>query len=78
MGSFDLMLGVIALLIVVGGFIYTYRVGRRSNSSQGGEMDSVISEKVQDHYVLRNPIFLAYLVAAVLILIFIGYAALSL
>jgi hypothetical protein len=78
MGTFDLMLGVIALLIIVGGLFYTYRVGRRSNSSQSGEMDSAISEKVQDHYILRNPVFLAYLVAGILVLIYIGYAALSL
>lgn len=78
MGTFDLMLGIIALLIIVGALFYTSRIGKRANSSQSPEVDSAISEKVQDHYVLRNPIFVAYFVAAVLVLIYIGYAALSL
>lgn len=77
MGSFDLMLFILGFLVVVIGSIYAYRVGRRSNSSQTSEMDSAISEKVQDHYVLRNPVFLAYIIALSLALIFIAYMALA-
>ncbi|WP_078381087.1 hypothetical protein [Sutcliffiella halmapala] len=76
MGPFDYMLAILALLIIAGALIYTYKVGRQTSASPS-EMDSEISEKVQEHYVLRNPIFVACIVGAVLILLYIGYVALT-
>ncbi|ART76152.1 hypothetical protein B4U37_08915 [Sutcliffiella horikoshii] len=76
MGSFDFILLIVALLILAGGMIYTYKVGRQS-STQSANQDSSIDEKVQDHYVLRNPVFLTYLIAAVLVLSYIVYAGLN-
>ncbi|CAG9619911.1 hypothetical protein [Sutcliffiella rhizosphaerae] len=75
MGSFDFILAVLALIIVVGAMGYTYRIGRQSNT-QTSTHDSSISEKVQEHYVLKNPVFVALLVATILILLYIAYAAL--
>ncbi|WP_404432684.1 hypothetical protein [Sutcliffiella horikoshii] len=75
MGSFDFILAILALIIVAGAMVYTYKIGRQADT-QATTQDSSISEKVQDHHVLRNPVFLAYLVAAVLILLYIVYVAL--
>lgn len=76
MGPFDFILAILALLIIVGALMYTYKVGRQTSSSPS-EFDSEISEKVQEHYVLRNPVFVACLVGAGLILLYIAYVALS-
>ncbi|WP_223700420.1 hypothetical protein [Sutcliffiella deserti] len=77
MGPLDLILAIVALLVIVAGLFYTYMVGRQSNAKQSSEMDTAINEKVQEHYVLRNPVFLAYLIAAVLVILYIAYIAMS-
>ncbi|QFT88674.1 hypothetical protein FIU87_08465 [Bacillus sp. THAF10] len=76
MGSFDFVLAILALLIVAGAMIYTYRIGRKTNA-QSSTQDSSVSEGVQHHYVLKNPVFVALAVATVLILLYIAYAAVS-
>ncbi|MEA3321686.1 MAG: hypothetical protein U9Q88_16990 [Bacillota bacterium] len=76
MGSFDFILAILALIIVAGALVYTYKLGRQE-STQATTQDSSISEKVQDHYVLKNPVFVALLIATVLILLYIVYAALN-
>ena len=75
MGSFDFILAILALIIVTGAMVYTYRLGRRADTQATGQ-DSSISEKVQDHYVKKNPVFVSMFVATVLILLYIVYAAL--
>ncbi len=75
MGSFDFILAILALIIVTGAMVYTYRLGRRADTQATGQ-DSSISEKVQDHYVMKNPVFVSMFVATVLILLYIVYAAL--
>ncbi|KMJ58443.1 hypothetical protein AB685_11195 [Bacillus sp. LL01] len=76
MGSFGFILAIVALIIVAVAMVYTYKVGRQAET-QATNQDSSISEKVQDHYVMKNPVFLAYGIAAVLILLYIAYAALN-
>ncbi|MFZ3589457.1 hypothetical protein ACOI1C_09280 [Bacillus sp. DJP31] len=70
------VLSVLALLILVIGFFYTMKIAKNTKYQTGG-YDTEINEKVQDHPFIRNPIFLAYLVAASLIIAFIAYYALS-
>lgn len=76
MGSFDFILAILALIIVAGAMVYTYRIGRQADTQASGQ-DSSISEKVQDHYVMKNPVFVALFIATVLILLYIAYAALN-
>ncbi|WP_404449819.1 hypothetical protein LG307_08615 [Sutcliffiella horikoshii] len=76
MGSFDFILAVLALIIVAGAMVYTYKIGRQADT-QASSQDSSVSEKVQDHYVMKNPVFVALLIATILILLYIAYAALT-
>jgi len=68
--------GILVLLIGVGGFIYTLKVVKQTTVRQS-EYDSEVSEKVNRHYVLLNPVFLSYLIGFGLLLLFIGYLALT-
>ena len=76
MGSFDFILAVLALIIVAGAMVYTYKIGRQADT-QAASQDSSVSEKVQDHYVMKNPVFVALLIATILILLYIAYAAIN-
>ena len=75
MGSFDFILAILALVIVAGAMVYTYKIGRQADA-QATTQDSSISEKVQDHHVMKNPVFVAMFIATILILLYIVYAAL--
>ncbi|MFC0270711.1 hypothetical protein ACFFIX_04505 [Metabacillus herbersteinensis] len=70
------VLVVIVLLILATSLIYTFKVGKLATSRKS-ELDTQINEKVQEHPYLRNPIFLAYLIGAMLVLAFIFYMAYS-
>ncbi|WP_096154826.1 MULTISPECIES: hypothetical protein [Bacillus] len=76
MGPFDLTLAFLALALVGVAIVYTYMVGRRTDT-QPSERDSEISEEVQKHYVLRNPVFIAMFVGTVLVLLYIAYAGMT-
>lgn len=70
------VLVVIVLLILATSLIYTFKVGKLATSRRS-EIDTQINEKVQEHPYLRNPIFLAILIFATLVLAFIFYMAYS-
>ncbi len=76
MTTLTAVLSVLALLILVIGFFYTMKITKNTKYQSDG-LDTEINEKVQDHPYIRNPIFLAYLVAATLIIAFIVYYALT-
>lgn len=74
MSSLTIILGVIALLTLAISLLYTFRVGKLV-SSRRSNYDSQINEKVQEHPYIRNPIFLAFIIAAILSLAYIFYLA---
>ncbi|TXC92190.1 hypothetical protein FS935_07355 [Metabacillus litoralis] len=69
-----MVLGVIALLILGVSLIYTFKVGKLV-SERKSTYDTQINEKVQEHPYMRNPIFLAYIIAGILALAYIFYLA---
>jgi hypothetical protein len=72
---FALIMSVVVFLIAAVGLVYTYSIGR--NQKLQGEYDTPINEKIQDHPYLRNPIFLAWIIAAGLAIMAIIYFALN-
>ncbi|BDG48216.1 hypothetical protein [Parageobacillus sp. KH3-4] len=74
MAQLTFVLSIIAVFIVVVGGVYTYRLGRQQKWQ--GELDAPLPEKVQEHAYLRNPVFLAYVLAGLLAVIVIFYLAL--
>ena len=65
------ILAVAAVVIILGGLLYTYLIGRKQRLLDG-ELDSAVSERVQERPYMRNPIFLVYIVG---FLIFLGIVA---
>lgn len=76
MTMLTIVLSVISLLILVIGFFYTMKIVKNTKYQSGG-YDTEINEKVQDHPYIRNPVFLTYLIAAILVIALIVYYALS-
>ncbi|WP_235991705.1 hypothetical protein [Metabacillus schmidteae] len=74
MTYFTMVLGVIALLVLITSLLYTFKVGKLV-SERKAKYDTQLNEKVQDHPYTRNPVFLAYLIAAVISLAYIFYLA---
>ncbi len=74
MSNFTTILFVLALIISCVSLIYTFKVGR-TVSDRRAKQDSQISEKVQAHPYIRNPVFLAFLIAGILSLAYIFYLA---
>ncbi|MGG1679081.1 hypothetical protein ACIFOT_25660 [Neobacillus sp. NRS-1170] len=73
---FDLyfILSGLVLLILVGGLLYTLTTGRFVSARQS-EFDAEINEKTQRHPILLNPIFFAYIIGIVLVILYIFYHA---
>jgi hypothetical protein len=71
-----LVLSVLVLIILIYGLVYTVRIGL-NQKKQKSEFDTEVDEKVQDHSIIRNPIFLTYLIAALLIGFYIIYMSLG-
>ncbi|MBD1381276.1 hypothetical protein IC621_13635 [Bacillus sp. IB182487] len=69
-------LAIVTLLILAGGLIFTLKMGKVV-SARKSEYDTQLNEKIQEHPYLRNPIFIAYLVAAVIFVGFVLYFAWS-
>ena len=66
------------LMIVMAGIVayslyYTLVIARSQKTAK--EFDAPIHEKVQEHPYLRNPIFIAYIVLAVILVVIIIYYA---
>jgi len=74
MTYFTMVLGVVALLILATSLIYTFKIGKLV-SERKAKYDTQLNEKVQEHPYTRNPVFLAYMIAAVLALAYIFYLA---
>ena len=74
MSSFMLILTLGAVVISIFSLVYTYYVARQQRALRG-EVDTKISDDVQDHPYMRNPIFIAYLIFGTLVLLFILYFA---
>ncbi|WP_171700622.1 hypothetical protein [Anoxybacillus sp. CHMUD] len=75
MDTFSWMLLLIVSGVLVGGFVYTYQVGKRQKTQ--GEYDTSVGEKVAAHPYVRNPVFIAYIVFVALLLGYIAYVALQ-
>ncbi|MDF2854975.1 MAG: hypothetical protein K0Q87_826 [Neobacillus sp.] len=71
---FDLpfILSGLVLLILLGGLLYTLKVGRLVSVRQS-EYDTEINEKTQRHPYLLNPVFLAYIIGIGLVIVYIIY-----
>jgi predicted permease len=72
MGNLDIILAVAAMLILVGGLLYTLKAGKLVSSRQS-EYDSEINEKTQNHPIFLNPVVLAYIIGIGLVILFIIY-----
>jgi hypothetical protein len=64
---------IIALLVLTGGLLYTYRIGKRQKLQ--GEYDTEIDEKVAEHPYILNPVFLAYFIGIGLVIVYALYIA---
>ncbi|MDX8364873.1 hypothetical protein ACSVDA_11305 [Cytobacillus sp. Hm23] len=76
MNNLTFILMIISILILTIGLIYTYRLGRALKLQQD-EYDPELNEKVQDHPVMRNPIFITYLIALGLVVAYMIYLAVN-
>lgn len=74
MQNTNLILGVIFFLILVVGFFYTMQVGKRMEK-ENSQYDEEVSEKVERHPYVRNPVFIVYIVALSLVLLYIFYVS---
>ncbi|MBT2698731.1 hypothetical protein ACSU6B_12085 [Neobacillus sp. C211] len=72
MSNWHLILSGIALLVLIGGLIFTLGTGRMV-STRSGEFDTQINEKTQRHPYLLNPVFLVWIIAIAAIIIYIIY-----
>jgi uncharacterized membrane protein SpoIIM required for sporulation len=76
MTMLDVILSILALLILVIGFFYTWNISKNTKYQSNG-YDTEINGKVQAHPYTRNPVFLTYIIGASLVIGFIVYYALS-
>ncbi len=71
-----IVLSVIALLLLVIAFIYTMKIGKNARyQSNGNDSDGHEQSHKHPYLGIRNPIFLTYLIAALLVISFIVYYA---
>jgi hypothetical protein len=75
MAQLSFILGFIALLVLTGGLIYTYKIGSRQKLQR--EYDTEINEKVEEHPYIRNPVFLAYIIGIGLVIAYMIYIAMN-
>jgi hypothetical protein len=76
MTMLDIVLAVLAIIILVIGFFYTFNISKNTKYQTNG-YDTEINEKVQAHPFIRNPIFLTYIIAAVLVIGYIVFRAVT-
>ncbi|PLS16832.1 hypothetical protein CVD28_15535 [Bacillus sp. M6-12] len=60
--------------VVIIGFslAYTFIIAKNQRLLKG-ELDSSIDQKVQSHPYIRNPVFLSFLILALVFILFIAY-----
>ncbi|MBM6617627.1 hypothetical protein [Bacillus suaedaesalsae] len=76
MTMLDIVLMVVGVLVLLGGLLYTLKLGKNTKYQTEG-YDTEINGKVKSHPYMRNPVFLTYIIAAIITLAFIAYFALS-
>ena len=76
MEQLTLILSVFILVILIVGLIYTFRLGE-NQKFQRSEFDTEINEKVQDHPIIRNPVFLTYIIGIGLVTAYMIYMAVT-
>ncbi|WP_044022569.1 hypothetical protein [Bacillus sp. SG-1] len=74
MSSFIWILILLSAGVLVYSLVYTFKVGRQQKALKN-ELDTDLPEKVQEHPYTRNPIFLAFIISAVIVILFILYYA---
>lgn len=72
----DLIVAGVILVILLVGLFVTLRSGRMVSTSHN-EFDTPINEKTQRHPYLLNPIFLVWIAAIALAIIYIVYQGLN-
>lgn len=60
--------------IMVGGLLYTFRVGRAVDVSKS-EFDEEVHPVIKKNWVSLNPVFLAYIIGIGAVLIYVAYLA---
>jgi len=73
MSNWHLILSGIALLVLIGGLIFTLGTGRMLSTRSGEEFDTPINEKTQRHPYLLNPVFLVWIIAITAIILYVIY-----
>ncbi|MFB6465720.1 hypothetical protein ACE38V_02755 [Cytobacillus sp. Hz8] len=76
MSTYTMILLLICLGILFISFIYTLLLMKEQKSIKGN-MDGQISEQVQDHPYIRNPIFVAYAIFFALLILTIVFVSLT-
>ena len=74
MSQFTFILLVIAIGILAIALVYTWMLARDQRVVKGN-LDSKITSAVQEHPYIRNPIFLAYVLFFLLVLLLIIFVA---
>ncbi|OEH94228.1 hypothetical protein [Bacillus solimangrovi] len=52
--------------------VYTFKIGQEVDRVKG-EYDGEVNKVVRSHHIMRNPVFLAYIIGIVLILGYVAY-----
>ncbi|WLR52115.1 hypothetical protein LC040_04170 [Bacillus tianshenii] len=52
--------------------VYTYQIGKQMEKANS-EYDKEVNTSVRAHHILRNPVFLSYIIASVLIIFYLMY-----
>jgi hypothetical protein len=76
MSSFVLILMLLSAGILVYSLVYTFKVAQQQKALKN-ELDTDLPDKVQEHPYTRNPIFLAFLISAALVILLILYFAIA-
>ncbi len=74
MSIYIILLSLIVIAIAGYSLVYTFRIAGQQKRLDG-DFDTDIPDVVKDHPFIRNPIFVSFMVAAVLITLFIIYWA---
>lgn len=76
MSMYTLILLLVSLGILLFSLIYTMLIMKEQKAIKGN-LDSQVSQQVQDHAYIRNPIFLAYAIFFALLILTIVFVMLT-
>ncbi|OLS41929.1 hypothetical protein [Bacillus sp. MRMR6] len=74
MNLFVNALSIVVVGILAVSLVYTLSVVKRKKTVEG-EIDSAIEKPIQKHIYLKNPIFLAYVIFFIMVLLIIVFVA---